>query len=117
MAAVVIAVFCSCSHGAIRNAMKLLVVTAIGASVITGLSVIGNFAAISVDSPGRRLAVVAALPAVPGQIAAAFLGIGHGAHGFASHRDVEPYIVTFVLWWGLLHFASRRLARRGGTSP
>jgi hypothetical protein len=96
---------------------KAPLTTAICAAGITGLSAIGSLAAIGPASAGRRLAAAAALPAIPGQIAAAFLGLGHGAHGFPSHRDVEPYILTFFLWWGILYLVVRRRARPRATNP
>jgi hypothetical protein len=61
------------------------------AVVIDGLSFIGNFAAISPASPGRRLAALAALPAMPGYFAAAFLGIGHAPDAFPTRGYVAPY--------------------------
>lgn len=91
---------------------KSYVTTAIWAVLIAGLSVIGCFAAIGFPTPGRRLAGLACVPAIPGQLVAAFLGIGHGPDGFPTQEDVAPYIFTFFLWWGLLHFARTWWRRR-----
>ena len=96
---------------------KAALTSAICAAGITALSVAGNLAAIGPASTARRLAAAAALPAIPGQIAAAFLGLGHGAHGFPSHRDVEPYVLTFFLWWGILYLVIRRRAHPRATNP
>ena len=93
--------------------MKSYVITTIVALLITGLSVIGCFGAIGFASPRTRLASLACRPAWPGQLVAAFLGIGHGPEGFPTQEDVAPYIFTFFLWWGLLHFARRWWTRSG----
>lgn len=99
------------------RSVKLLVTTAVCAGVITIVSVIGNFAAIGFPTAGRRLAMVAAIPSIPGDLVAAFLGIGHGPDGFPTQEDMAPYAFTFLLWWVLFYFACRWWARRGATIP
>ena len=88
-----------------RAVMRSYVTTTIWAGLITGISVVGNIFAVGFISPARRLVMVAALPAVPGELAAALIGIGHGVHGFPTHVDVAPYVFTFFLWWGLINLA------------
>jgi hypothetical protein len=95
--------------------MKSLLMTALCAGVITGLSIWGHFAAIGSRSPGRWFAILAALPSVPGDLVAAFIGIGHGPDGFPTHADMVPYVFTFLLWWGFLYFIWSWRRQRGAT--
>ena len=99
------------------SSRKSLLMTAMGAGVITALSIIGNIATVGFATTGRRLAMLAALPSIPGDLLAAFLGIGHGPDGFPTQEEMVPYAFTFLLWWGFLFFVYRWWARRGATSP
>lgn len=97
--------------------MKPRFTSAIWALLITAISVAGSFLEIGFASPGRYLAHLASLPALPGAWAVAFLGLGHGPEGFPTQADVLPYLLTFLLWWGGIHGARVWWARgrtRGG---
>jgi hypothetical protein len=90
--------------------MKQRLTSAIWALVITAISLVGSHLEIGFTSPGRRLAHFASLPALPGAWVVALLGLGHGPDGFPTQEDVLPYLLTFLLWWGVIHGA-RTLVR------
>ena len=85
--------------------MKKVITSAILALVITAMSVVGSFAQIGFATPGRRLAHLASLPALPGAFVVAMLGLGHGPNGLPNQRDVLVYVLTFLLWWGGIYGA------------
>jgi hypothetical protein len=82
---------------------RRIITSAIWALVIMAISVVGNFAQVGFPSPGRHVAGFAALLALPGQWAVLLLGLGHGPEGFPRHEDLEPYLLTFLFWWGVIH--------------
>jgi hypothetical protein len=49
----------------------------------------------------------------PGLYLAYSLGLGSGAHGAVVHTDIGQYVLTFLVWWGVLGLAT---ARSGGAS-
>jgi hypothetical protein len=51
----------------------------------------------------------------PGLFLAFFLGLGSGAHGAVLHTDVANYVVTFLVWWGLLFALASLPSRQEGT--
>jgi hypothetical protein len=85
--------------------MNPRIISVISALVITAMSVVGSFTQIGFTSPGRRLAHLASLPALPGAVVVAVLGLGHGPDGLPNHRDVSMYVLTFLLWWGVIYGA------------
>src|SRR5689334_2779756 len=92
--------------------MRSYITTMLWAGLVTGLSAFGDFAVIGPPTWWRRLAILLVLPSYPGSIVVAFMGIGHGPDGFPNEEDVAPYVFTFVLWWGLIHFTRKWRARR-----
>jgi hypothetical protein len=88
------------------------VTSAIFAGLITAISAWGLFAQIGFVTPMRRLAAVASLPAVPGIIVAALVGLGHGPDGWPHHRDPALYVFTFLIWWVVLDLGQRWWQRR-----
>jgi hypothetical protein len=85
--------------------IRRIITSAILALAITAMSVVGSFAQIGFPSPRRHLAHLASLPAVPGAFVVAMLGLGHGPEGFPTHRDVPTYVLTFLLWSGVIYGA------------
>lgn len=104
------------------EAMRPRISSAIWALLITAISVAGYFHQLGHSSSGQRLAQLAFLPALPAMWAVAFLGLGHGPDGFPNDTDVLPHILTFLLWWGVIHGAriwwrAHLRARRGAEGP
>jgi hypothetical protein len=58
--------------------MNRQLTSAAWSALITVVSIAGNYLQIGSSTPGRRLAHFASWPALPGQLAAALLGLGHG---------------------------------------
>ena len=90
--------------------MKALLATAACAAVITVLAFIG----LRMDRRST-FAGVATLLVFAGATFAMFFGRGQGAHGMPNEHDVEPYLFTFLLWWGFLYFLYRWRVRRRAT--
>jgi hypothetical protein len=84
---------------------RRIITSAIWALAITALSVWGSFAQIGFATPGRRLAHLASLPALPGAFVVAMLGLGSGPNRLPNQRDVLVYVLTFLLWWGGIYGA------------
>lgn len=84
-----------------------IITSAIWALVITAISVVGSFPQIGFTSPAtRHIAHLASLPAYPGAYVMAVLGLGHGPDGLPNQHDLLGYVVvTFLLWWGVVHGA------------
>lgn len=94
------------------SSKKALLATAACAGMITVLAFIG----LGMDRRST-FAGVATLLVFAGATLAAFFGRGQGAHGMPSERDVEPYLFTFLLWWGFLYLLYRWRVRRRATDP
>jgi hypothetical protein len=100
----------------IARSRRTLVVTAVCAAAITGLSVVGNLVVVRHPSPGLRPAIFAALLSLPGGLLTGVLGMGHGPDGFPTQNDIVAYVFTFLLWWGSLYLSGRWWVRRGATN-
>jgi hypothetical protein len=82
---------------------RRIITSAIGALVITAMSVVASFEQSGFPSARRHLADLASLPALPGAFVVAALGVGHGPGGMPNDRDVlVVYVLTFLLWWGVI---------------
>ena len=51
----------------------------------------------------------------PGLFPAFFLGLGSGAHGAVLHTDIANYVLTFLVWWGLLFALASLPSGQDGT--
>jgi hypothetical protein len=92
-----------------ERSMKRHVTSALIAGAMTAVSGIAFFLGIS-----RSIAWLfgpAYLLMTPGLFLAFFLGLGSGAHGAVLHTDFAQYVLTFLVWWGVVTFAG---ARAGG---
>lgn len=96
--------------------MKPLVWTALCAGVITIVAAVGMVAQIGTVGAEGNIPVLMSMPAEPVLFLIAFLGIGGGPSGFPRQTDILVYILTFLLWWGLIAAGREiwtRLARAG----
>lgn len=94
--------------------MKRHVTSALIAGAITAVSGIAFFLGMS-RSIEWLIASVYLLMA-PGLFLAFFLGLGSGAHGAVLHTDVAHYVLTFLMWWGVVALVSA-LAGGAKTEP
>ena len=92
--------------------MKRLVTSALRAAAITAVGGIAFYLGMS-----RSLEwLVLGYPLMaPGLFPAFFLGLGSGAHGAVLHTDVANYVLTFLVWWGLLFALASLPSRQEGT--
>ena len=93
--------------------MKRHVRNALIAGAITATAGIVLYAAIVLSN--EWLAAPAYMLMAPGMILVFFLGLGSGGHGAVTHTDIAQYVVTFLVWWGLLTLLST-LNRRARTA-
>ena len=93
--------------------MRRHLTSALIAAAITAVSGIAFFAGMS-RTIGWLVAPAYVLMA-PGLFLAFFLGFGSGGHGAVLHTDVIPYLLTFIVWWGVVTFVDTRAggAKRG----
>jgi hypothetical protein len=89
------------------SSRKVLLATAACAVAITAFAFVG----LRTDRRST-LAGVATLLVFGGATIAVFVGRGQGAHGMPNEQDVEPYLFTFLLWWGVLYALYRWRMRR-----
>ena len=87
--------------------MKAPATSALWAAVITTVSAV-------VPLTGARapwLAILA-LPSFPGYALAFFFGLGSNIEGFPDPTNIAVHLLTFAVWWGLIHFALARWRER-----
>jgi hypothetical protein len=93
--------------------MKRLVASALGAGAITAVSGIAFYLGMS---RSLEWLVVLGYPLMaPGLFLAFFLGLGSGGHGAVLHTDVANYVLTLLVWWGLLFALASLPSRQDGT--
>jgi hypothetical protein len=93
--------------------MKRLVTSALGAGAITAVSGIAFYLGMS---RSLEWVIVLGYPLMaPGLFLAFFLGLGSGAHGAVLQTDVANYVLTFLVWWGLLFALASLSSRQDGT--
>jgi hypothetical protein len=51
-------------------------------------------------------------PSFPGYVLAFFLDLGAGGHGIPAPTDIAPYVLTFAVWWVVVHVGLTRWRRR-----
>ena len=93
--------------------MKRHVMNALIAGAITAIAGVALYAGIAASN--AWLAAPAYMLMAPGLILVFFFGLGSGGHGAVIHTDIAPYLVTFLMWWGLLTLLSA-LTRRARTA-
>ena len=86
--------------------METYVKSALWAAIITTVSAV-------VQLTGARAPwEILALPSFPGYALAFFLGLGPSIEGIPGPTNIAVHLLTFAVWWGLIHFALARWRRR-----
>ena len=93
--------------------MKRHVTNALIAGAITAIAGVALYAGLSASN--AWLAGPAYMLMAPGMILVFILGLGSGGHGAVTHTDIAQYVLTFLVWWGLLTLVSS-LNRRAKTA-
>jgi hypothetical protein len=95
--------------------MKQHVTSALIAGAITAVSGIAFY--LGMSRMIEWLAAPAYLLMAPGLFLAFFLGLGSGAHGAVVHTDFVQYVVTFLVWWGVVATLAGARADRAKRGP
>jgi hypothetical protein len=74
---------------------------AVYAGVLATVSVGALFAPSSLDRL-KWLLVPLAMPAIPAHLASFALGLGSGPESLPYYTDPPMYILTFLVWWGII---------------
>jgi hypothetical protein len=65
------------------------------------ISVAALFAPPALDGL-KWILVPLAVPAIPALIVTLNLGLGSGPESLAYYTDPEMYLMTFLVWWGII---------------
>jgi hypothetical protein len=88
--------------------MKPYLKSAVCAAVITMIST-----AVILANVPRSLAVLA-LPSFPGFMLAFVFGLGTNTEGIPGPTNLAVPVLTFAVWWGIIHAALASWRRRRG---
>jgi hypothetical protein len=81
--------------------MRRHVSAAVCAAVTAAISVAALFAPPALDGL-KWLVVPLAVPAIPASLVTFALGLGGGPENLPYYTDPSMYVLTFLLWWGII---------------
>ena len=96
--------------------MKPHVKSAVCAAVIAVISVAALFAPPALHGL-KWLLVPLGMPAIPASLVTFNLGLSRGPENLPYYTDPLMYVLTFLLWWGIIESVGalwRRRRRRAG---
>ena len=97
--------------------MKPWAQSALWASVITTTSSVVLWAQVSFAILSRAPWLgVLSWPSFPGFLLAMILSVGPNTEGIPKPTNLAIPVLTFVVWWGIVHFALARWRRRRARS-
>ncbi|HET7741722.1 MAG TPA: hypothetical protein VFL67_13840 [Mycobacterium sp.] len=63
---------------------------------------LGNLVTVNSHSSWWLIRTLFIVPSFPAALIIGYLGLGHGPDGFPTGSDVVLYVLTFLLWWGVV---------------